>query len=524
MAQLSYPGVYVQEIPSGVHTITGVSTSITAFVDDFSRGTVEAPQMVQGWSEFERYFGGLSANSISSYCIQQFFLNGGSQAIIVRAKSSVNGQGPVKASFTANPGGNTWGFEAFSEGKWGNNIRLKIMNLVANGIFDLSIELLSADCPESERSSEKAPLAASEFYKGISKDTTHLRNVQEILKESSELVRFTGTSTFIDASFTIPDGDDADDQPDDASISSYIFLKGGLDNQSLDEQGLKNALDKLKSVDLFNILCLPVCVDHAHSDTFNTNVYAYAKTLCEDRRAFLIEDIDKNQTFDSMKSYVAKAKSKNTAIFYPRIHISDSLNAGRAKEIPVSGTLAGLFSRTDATRGVWKAPAGVEALINGIIKLKEELNDENNGLLNPLGVNCLRRFPIYGNINWGSRTTVGSDQEGSEWKYIPIRRLALYLEESLFRGTKWVVFEPNDEPLWAQIRQSVGAFMMDMFRQGAFQGSTPAQAFYVRCDATTTLPIDRQRGVVNIEVGFAPLKPAEFVVLKFQQISSLNNN
>jgi phage tail sheath protein FI len=180
--------------------------------------------------------------------------------------------------------------------------------------------------------------------------------------------------------------------------------------------------------------------------------------------------------------------------------------------------IAGLMARIDSTRGVWKAPAGTEADLRGVLDLEVNLTDLENGVLNKLGVNCLRKFPV-GIVNWGARTLDGSDDIGSEWKYIPIRRLALFLEESLFRGTKWVVFEPNDEPLWASIRLNLNAFMMSLFRQGAFQGSTPDKAFYVKCDGETTTQNDRNLGIVNIEVGFAPLKPAEFVIIKIQQIA-----
>jgi len=151
--------------------------------------------------------------------------------------------------------------------------------------------------------------------------------------------------------------------------------------------------------------------------------------------------------------------------------------------------------------------------------LEYNLIDAENGVLNPLAINCVRNFPVYGIICWGARTSYGADQLEDEWKYIPVRRLALYLEESLYRGTKWVVFEPNDEPLWAQIRLSVGAFMQDLFRQGAFQGSTPQSAYLVKCDSETTTSLDQARGVVNILVGFAPLKPAEFVILQIQQLA-----
>jgi phage tail sheath protein FI len=183
------------------------------------------------------------------------------------------------------------------------------------------------------------------------------------------------------------------------------------------------------------------------------------------------------------------------------------------------GAVAGVFARTDAQRGVWKAPAGLEATLAGVPELTVSLNDAENGELNPLGINCLRSMPASGRVVWGARTLQGDDRLASEWKYIPVRRTALFLEESLFRGTQWVVFEPNDEPLWAQIRLNIGAFMQSLFRQGAFQGKTPREAYFVKCDSETTTQTDIDHGIVNILVGFAPLKPAEFVVIKIQQLA-----
>jgi phage tail sheath protein FI len=177
------------------------------------------------------------------------------------------------------------------------------------------------------------------------------------------------------------------------------------------------------------------------------------------------------------------------------------------------------MARTDTARGVWKAPAGLDAALNGIQGLQVNLTDAENGMLNPLGINCLRDFKINGRVVWGARTLRGADQLADEYKYIPVRRTALYIEESLYRGTQWVVFEPNDEPLWAQIRLNVGAFMHDLFRQGAFQGQTPKDAYFVKCDKETTTQNDINLGIVNIVVGFAPLKPAEFVIIKIQQIT-----
>jgi hypothetical protein len=280
------------------------------------------------------------------------------------------------------------------------------------------------------------------------------------------------------------------------------------------------ALDK---IDLFNLMVLPGERDFNESQYEQISVAA--STYCVNHRAFLVldapEDWSKNGNLNQDELKYAEIRNgmvkTHSAIFYPRIKYSD---AGTMKYIGPSGMIAGLMSRTDSQRGVWKAPAGIEADLRGAFDLEVNLTDLENGVLNKQGVNCIRKFP-NGIVNWGARTLDGSDDFGSEWKYIPIRRLALFLEESLFRGTKWVVFEPNDEPLWAKIRLNITAFMMGLFRQGAFQGSTPDKAFFVKCDGETTTANDRNLGIVNIQVGFAPLKPAEFVIISIQQIPDL---
>ena len=244
---------------------------------------------------------------------------------------------------------------------------------------------------------------------------------------------------------------------------------------------------------------------------------------CHERRAFLIVDAPPtSKKPNDMASTIAGTslpKSDYAAVYYPWIKIADPMNSGLLRISSPSGTMAGLYARIDSSRGVWKAPAGTEANLVGVQGVEYKLNDRENGLLNPLAVNCLRFFPDSGSVSWGSRTLAGSDQTGSEYKYIPIRRTALFIEESLYRGLKWVVFEPNDEPLWAQIRLNVGAFMHDLFRQGAFQGTKKQDAYFVKCDSETTTQNDINLGIVNIWVGFAPLKPAEFVVLYLQQMT-----
>jgi len=281
----------------------------------------------------------------------------------------------------------------------------------------------------------------------------------------------------------------------------------------------------LLDVDLFNILCIPATMKL--SDTDAALVAADAEKLCSDRRAMYILDVPQGtggrDAVPSIMQWLdanASLRSANAALYFPRTEIIDPLASFRLRKIAPSGTVAGVWARTDASRGVWKAPAGTEATLSGVQNLGYKLTDPENGVLNPLAINCLRVFPIYGPVTWGARTLVGADQMTSDWKYLPIRRLALFIEESLFRGTQWVVFEPNDEPLWSQIRLNVGAFMQTLFLQGAFQGKSPQEAYFVRCDASTNPQILINQGIVTIVVGFAPLKPAEFVVIQIQQITA----
>jgi phage tail sheath protein FI len=284
------------------------------------------------------------------------------------------------------------------------------------------------------------------------------------------------------------------------------------------DEASKTGIYALLNVDLFNLLVIPRTTLLPDADA--KDVIAKAVALCEARRAFFIVDPNPSKDITNIGDWVGGiTASRNAAVYFPTMLAADPLQNFRIHPMPSSGALAGIYASTDATRGVWKGPAGIDAILQGAQGLSYTLTDAENGTLNPLGINCLRTFAVYGTVTWGARTLFGSDARADEYKYIPVRRIALYIEESLYRGTKWVVFEPNDEPLWAQIRLNVGAFMQTLFRQGAFQGSTPQAAYFVKCDSETTTPTDQNLGVVNILVGFAPLKPAEFVVIQIQQMA-----
>jgi hypothetical protein len=290
-------------------------------------------------------------------------------------------------------------------------------------------------------------------------------------------------------------------------------------------QLLRTGFFALDPVDLFNLMAIPG--DGDITEAVYVTLIGPASNYCESRRAMLLIDAPdswaKNHLLNTNAGVLSIFRGlvdaqANAAVFYPKVYYTD-ISTGLPKKIGPSGMIAGIMARTDATRGVWKAPAGLDANLRGAVNLDVILSDRENGILNPLAVNCIRRFTA-GNVLWGSRTVTGYDgSPDSDWEYIPVRRTALFLEESLYRGTQWIVFEPNDDPLYASIRKNLNAFMMGLFRQGAFQGSTPAQAFFVKCDGDTTTQADRNLGIVNIEVGFAPLKPAEFVVIKIQQIA-----
>jgi uncharacterized protein len=199
----------------------------------------------------------------------------------------------------------------------------------------------------------------------------------------------------------------------------------------------------------------------------------------------------------------------NAALYFPRILAPDPLAP--------SGAVAGIWARTDLNRGVWKAPAGPDGSLAGVTGLTAALTDADTDVLNPRGINTIRTFVGRGHVVWGARTLRGADVRPAEWKYVSVRRLFLYLESSIDQGIRWAVFEPNCEPLWVELRRHIGNFLTTTWRQGAFQGRTPDEAFFVRCDATTTTQNDIDNGRVNILIGVAPIRPAEFVLIRIEQ-------
>jgi uncharacterized protein len=493
--QLTYPGVYIEEIPSGVRTITGVATSIAAFVGWTPRGPVDQAGRIFSWGDYDRLFGGLHRESIVSYAVSHFFASGGQEAYIIRiadpaAEPAVVAVGDLTLTATG-------------PGEWANEYGVNITVIETdegNTRFGLTVF--------RRNPADGTPLV-EEVFESLSMDVDDARFAGSVINEDSAVVNAQVTGTAISAATgeMLEQGTNGTVlAPIDDDFWSQTMPTAPPEGGD----GHLGGVNHLDRVDLWNLLCVPGLTDLGRLGEL--------ADFCHKRRAFLIADGSETMNEQTVQP-ISGQSGVNAALYYPWVKVADPLLEGRARAFPPSGLVAGIYARTDTTRGVWKAPAGIDASLGAVRNLTNPLTDAESGMLNKKGVNALRTFPIYGPVVWGARTCRGNDEIGSEWKYVPVRRTALFIEETLRRSLKWVVFEPNDEPLWGQIRLNVGAFMHDQFRKGAFQGATPRDAYFVKCDQETTTQNDRNLGIVNIVVGFAPLKPAEFVVIKLQQMA-----
>jgi phage tail sheath protein FI len=668
--QTTYPGVYILEPPSGVHTIIGVATSIAAFIGYTQNGPDNKAVELFSWADFERNFGGLAADSELSYAVQQFFSNGGTDCFVVRVPKHGATAATITIPEAATPTATAMTLQALSKGSWASNIAMTIdyIGLAATdpNAFNLTVTnlntavsenfpnittdsglanfvtavindpdngsrmiivpptpavnkaaparsgLISGSMTTTEQTAALTALSAVDaqhhtvpagltiavdggapilvtLYGAADPPPASLTQIYRIIATKTARAlqsAFPGAQVTVTPVASALGGSPPDalsvqvqlpqapaaivtfgspgagitdaatelklNSPTSNNVASYWM--GGTSvttpftvtvTQANDGSGLPNSDDligdelqlsgiyALDKVDLFNILCIPDATrapaGSPISDDFQDSdinaIYSAAIEYCEKRRAFLL--------IDSPPNVVDVAGALNWrnhrltitdpaghgATYFPRLRIADPLNQNQLRSFASCGVVAGVYATEDGNRGVWKAPAGIETAMAGVQKLTYNLTDDEQGELNPIALNCFRNFPIYGPVVWGARTLAGADAAASQWKYIPVRRFASFIEESLYRGLQWVVFEPNAEPLWAQIRLNVGSFMQGLFLQNAFQGQTPKDAYFVLCDATTTTQGDIDSGIVNIIVGFAPLKPAEFVVLKLEQMA-----
>ena len=644
MPTLSYPGVYVQEISSGVRPIEAASTSTAAFVGLAEMGLDDEARRITNWTEFLKYYGTFINDSFLAHSVFQFFNNGGRQCYIVRVTRSDAATARVTVENRASTPVNGLMFLAKNKGAWGNYLFLQIEDgtIDPGNEFKISVRRQVEVDVVPENFLDIAPL---EVHDNLSMDENAANYVVNVLNQNSTLidaqvlasnislqrgihrggigptiplpdtnrnfqinVDYDGfqlitlpigiadlvgvaaaiqtavraltkkkTST-LNAAFTaftcevvgtgatqqlvLQSGTNNGAGTENTSSSVHIqnsasnnataLLKLRAGNGGRSEDAL--AVRRPAKSDVTQIgdamIAAPVTAVTAGVDgtaSINELSFSAAFVLLDNKTDFsllavpgenstvmvdegmnycqkrLLQDVfyigetletdDRPEEAEAFRAKLTKPNSYG-AVYFPWIKALDP--SGKSSEpilLPPSGYIAGLYARIDANRGVWKAPAGTEASLGGAVGLAIDLTDVQHGNLNPLNVNVIRRFAASGIVAFGART-VTSDPE---WKYVPVRRTAIMLRVSIYYSIQWAVFEPNDEPLWSQLRLNITSFMMTLFRQGAFQGASPSQAFFVKCDGETTTQADIDLGIVNVLVGFAPLKPAEFVVVKISQ-------
>ena len=539
----SYPGVYIEELPSTSHSVTPAPTAVTVFVgytNPFwqSASNATAPPFGQAieigsFSDYQAQFGGFfSSPWLPDYVGQavfQFFLNGGSTAYVIALRAG-NYFDPTKAP----PNNDT-----------GTQVVPATATLAANGdgfeftaVQPVGLQSAGIGLPMK--------LTLSNVVKGAATDdTADLTIVYGTTVETyrrvaiGALVATVNARTGLVVAETVGTAPAAyTDLPRSADFTYATAPAAGLtiiEPTAFAPVFAANApLDK---VAVFNLMALPGISD--------PTALAQALAYCEDKRAFFVMDAPVNAVADTRSTQLpggpgnpapmdaissgeaanqpatpAPPTSPNGAIYFPYLQTTDPVT-GAAATSPPSGFVTGILAREDNNRGVWKSPAGLEATILGTTGVVAwgALNDHQQGILNPLGVNCIRTFPGVGSVVFGARTLVAANPAFEQWRYVAVRRMALFIEQSLYASLRWAVFEPNDAPLWSALAQEVSAFMLGLYRQGAFAGTSADQAFQVQCDSTTTSQADVDGGVVNILVGFAPLKPAEFVVIQITQLA-----
>jgi phage tail sheath protein FI len=519
----SYPGIYIQELPSLVHTITPAPTSIAVFVgytNPFYANTkyLTAIQLFS-FADYQANFGGFFSSpwqpDYVGQAVFQFFQNGGPTCFVVAlqaqnyydSKGNPLGQvGAANISFQVSGGSITFkalqpvgvGAAAPATGTVGIPMMVAFSNVV-NGTADVVISY--ATTVETYRKVPIANLVSTLQNSGLVNVT-----------QSEQPTAYPAAGSYALGYGTLEQGQIAP-VPGSTVISPVDFGPVFQEFKSLDK------------VPIFNLLAIPGITDPL--------VTSEAVAYCERKRAFYIVDTpspevsgwDVNSIVGDLDQSTplspAPPVSINAAVYYPWLQTADPIT-GNPIVMPPSGYVAGIYGQTDSGQGVWQSPAGLQTTLLGTTGVDADgvMTDPQQGILNLSAINCLRQFPGIGApVVFGARTTAATNPSFQQWKYLAVRRMALFIEQTLYANLGWAVFQGNSTPLWNALTQEVTAFMLSLFRQGAFAGDTPKTAFVVQCDSTTTTDQDIANGVVNILVGFAPVLPAEFVVIKIAQLA-----
>ncbi len=527
-----HPGVYVEEIPSGSKPIEGVGTSVAAFVGYTLQGPMDEPTLISTWDEYEKIFGGIQDDVPDStlglrdpmgHSVYAFFQNGGTSAYIVRTTvkdSSATSVGSINDG--GSPATNYVTFTVANPGKWGDHLRVRITpkGTVASPPAFTGTTHFTVVVGEVDDSGNN--FSALETYGDVTFGGSDSTNIDHVISDASSLIQVEtadATNALSKLGSLYATGIAATPPQSYVEVS---FANGG--NGTLpDQTAYDNVFALFTKIRDINIILLP---GQVWPDGSGNAVISSAISHCESMKSrMVLVDVHQSSLLGDEETVTNLSLPTDTycALYYPWVKVANPFynpdtNPGAEHTVLVAPSAfgAGMWARTDGRRGVWKAPAGVETSLLGVAGLEFTVEDAEQDYLNPLGVNALRKLPGYGSVIWGARTL--ATKADPEWRYIPVRRTAIFIEQSVYNGIQWAVFEPNDSRLWSALRVNIESFMNGLFRAGAFQGDTAGDAYFVRCGlGSTMVQGDIDRGQVIVVVGFAPLKPAEFVIVRIQQ-------
>jgi phage tail sheath protein FI len=499
------PGVYVEEVEAASRPIEGVGTSVAAFVGLASTGPVNEPTLVSNWTQFTETFGDFVESSYLAHSVYGWFLNGGGNCFVVR----ISGNGKEPKAIAPPKQAKLGGYTVASIAK----------GATATKTLELSVEPADGDNPPGDEFKliVKVDGKQSETYGGVTAVRGKDNNVATKVNEASKLIQLEEESS-AGAVTTVPKGTVELVEPEPEPVAPSIDNIGA--NDYVGDVSDRTGFSGLEAVDEVTMVAVPDLAAALEQEAIDLDTFKAVQlgiiAHCElmgDRVAILDTPPNLNpQQVHQWRMKDAGYDSKFATMYWPWVQVFDPVS-GTNKFVPPSGHMAGVWARSDDTRGVHKAPAN--EVVRGAVSLQTKITKAEHDLLNPVGINCVRSFPGRGVRVWGART-ISSD---AEWRYLNVRRLFNYLEESILLGTQWVVFEPNDHALWARIRRTISSFLINEWRKGALFGTTPEEAFFVKCDDETNPAEGIDAGQVVCQIGVAPVKPAEFVIFQLSQYS-----
>ncbi len=505
------PGVYVEEVDKGTKPIEGAGTACAAFIGFAEKGPVNQLTFIANWSEFTETFGGFMEGSFLANSVFGYFLNGGGRCYVTRLPSG-NGQPEPKATGAlpsrTQASVDTFTVTALEAGDSGANIVVEVTKPGGEDAQDDQFNLIIRK-GGTEETFENLSLGKG---KGV-------RNVLDIVNKQSKLVRLAEKESTLDLADRLPSPGKYPLALVEEKTAAIAALSS---DEIVGEASERTGLSGFEVADDVTMVCVPDLMALYQAGAISMDgvkaVQLAAIAHCEQMKdRFAILDCPPGLKPQQMKEWRMNEAGYDTkfgAVYYPWIRVADPTGQKESILVPPSGYMAGIYARSDNERGVHKAPAN--EVIRGAMGLEMQITKNEQDILNPIGVNCIRAFPGRGIRVWGART-LSSD---ASWRYINVRRLFNFVEKSIQTGTQWIVFEPNDADLWARIRRDINAFLSTVWSSGALFGATASQAYYIKCDAENNPPAVRDLGQVVIEIGMAPVKPAEFVIFRISQWAS----